>query len=268
MLVRTPHVAGTFYPADPSDLESFGKTHLHTESPAAAARAVILPHAGYVYSGKTACRVLSRVRVPEIVFLIGPNHWAVGSEFALMPSGEWETPIGNVPVDGRLAKEFLSASNLLEADPEAHRSEHSLEVEVPLLKMKNPRIRIIPLIVGTLDLKSAQSAALAIGERLAAEHPMPLVVISTDMNHYESDAATRKKDRYDLDAILELDAEKLARVVSGQRITMCGFVPVYMLLVMKEALGITKADLVDYTTSAEASGDVSRVVGYAGFIFE
>ena len=268
MPVRTPHVAGTFYPADPSDLETFGRTHLRTDALEAPARAVILPHAGYIYSGKTACRVLARVHVPDSVVLIGPNHQGLGADFAVMTEGEWATPIGSVPVDESLAAELLKTSGFFEEDPEAHRFEHSLEVEVPLLRMKNPAVRIIPFIVGTLDLESARITALAIAQRLAAEDPPPLLVISTDMNHYESDETTRKKDRFALDAILDLNAERLARAVAAHRISMCGFVPVYMLLVMKEILGFERAELVDYTTSAEASGDRSRVVGYAGFIIK
>jgi len=94
------------------------------------------------------------------------------------------------------------------------------------------------------------------------------VVISNDMSHYEPDVITRAKDRFALEAIVNLDAEALARSVRTHRITMCGFVPVYMLLVMAAKIGIRKAKLVDYRTSADATGDRSRVVGYAGFIFE
>lgn len=269
MLIRRPHVAGSFYPAEQKQLRQFCESRLSSTEPPLSVRAVILPHAGYVYSGETACRVLARVRVPEKNFLIGPNHRLYGSEpFAIFPEGKWETPLGKIEVDPELSAALLEASHDLKPDPEAHLSEHSLEVEVPFLQTKNPAAKIAPLVVGTLDLDQARSVALACGEVLASRREEALVVISTDMSHYESDEATRKKDRYALEAIENLDEEALVRVVRQHQITMCGFVPVYMLLVMKKLLGIRNATLVDYRTSADATGDRDRVVGYAGFIFE
>ena len=268
MPVREPCVAGTFYPADSATLRRFCQTHLHPSASPIPAKAIILPHAGYVYSGQTACKVLSKVHVPERNFLIGPNHRGVGAPFAVAASGEWKTPLGRVPIDSETASSFLEMSHDLSHDDEAHSFEHSLEVEIPLLQTRQPRLKIVPLIVGTLDLDRAREVALTCGYFLASFSESFLVVVSTDMSHYESDQATRKKDQYALNAIENLDAEALVKAVSGHHITMCGFIPVYMLLVMKEALGIQKATLVEYTTSAEASGDYERVVGYAGFIFE
>ena len=268
MLVRKPHVAGTFYPEDPVKLRQFCEEHLPKDSDPVLAKAVILPHAGYIYSGATACRALARVQIPEKIFLIGPNHTGHGSPFSLVIEGAWETPLGRVPIDERLAADLLASVPGLSSDDSAHRFEHSLEVEIPFLQTKNPDIQIIPLVVGTLDLKLARTAALAIGERLGRITEPILIVVSTDMSHYESDEATRKKDHYALEAIQNLDSEALAKAVTGYRISMCGFVPVYMLLVMAEKLGIRTATLVDYTTSAPVSGDYDRVVGYAGFILE
>lgn len=269
MPVRKPHVAGSFYPANSSELRQFCQTHLTSAVQPRKARAVILPHAGYIYSGKTAGLVLSRVSIPENVFLIGPNHFGSGSPFALVSKGQWETPLGQVSIETRFAAEILKAVPQIQADEPAHRYEHSLEVEIPFLQVKNPAVKIIPLIVGTLDLESARQTALALGDCLAGRPADSwLIVISTDMNHYESDEATRKKDRFALDAIENLDAGGLVRAVRNHRITMCGFVPVYMMLVMAGKLGIKKAELVNYTTSAEASGDTDRVVGYAGFVLQ
>ncbi|MCM8774942.1 MAG: AmmeMemoRadiSam system protein B, partial [Candidatus Omnitrophica bacterium] len=268
MHVRKPHVAGSFYPAAPRELREFFQNHfVHGVHPVTA-KAVILPHAGYVFSGKTACRVVSRVDVPRRNFLIGPNHTGYGPEFSVVAEGEWQTPLGKVPIDADLAKTIVSSSRHLEVDIDAHRFEHCLEVEIPLLQARNPDIEIVPLVVGTSDLKLACEVAAACAAKLATEKEPVLLVISTDMSHYENEEATRKKDRYALDAIEALDEEALARSIREHRITMCGFVPVYMVLSMKKELGFKKATLVEYTTSAEASGDYSRVVGYAGFIIE
>jgi len=268
MFTREPAVAGTFYPENPTELRQFCHSNLKPAPKLLKAKAIILPHAGYIYSAPTACSVLSRIHVPEKVFLIGPNHRGIGRDFALYAQGEWQTPLGMVPIDEVLSQELLRASAHISFDRKAHQDEHSLEVEIPLLQSCRPDIHIVPMIVGTLDLQRAHEVAEACGAVLSVSGKEALSVISNDMSHYESDQITRKKDRYALDAILNLDEEALTKSVYEHRITMCGFIPVFMLLCMKEKLGIRKASLIDYRTSADASGDKERVVGYAGFIFE
>ncbi len=265
--VRKPTVAGSFYPAETEDLRRFLDDAFHALGSGSPARAVILPHAGYIYSAKTACRVLGRVKIPDLCFLIGPNHYGVGSPFAIFPEGVWETPLGSVAIDREFAAGLLEASCDLSPDPDAHEREHSLEVELPLLQYRNPKVKIVPLLVGTLDLDWAGRAAHSLVEFLKGRTGF-LIVASTDMTHYESDAATRKKDRYALEAIEALDEKGLARVVEAHGISMCGFVPVYMTLILAKGLGAEKAALIDYRTSAEAGGEEDRVVGYAGFVVE
>jgi len=268
MAVREPAVAGMFYPGDGATLKKYCQARLGPRSPLISAKAVVLPHAGYTYSGETACRVLSQVDVPKSNFLIGPNHHGRGAPFAIMSNGEWETPLGRVRIQSGLASGLLTACGRLTDDSLAHRDEHSLEVEVPFLQTRNPQMELVPLVVGTRDLADAREVARSCGKYLATSPERILVVVSSDMNHFESDEATRVKDAYALRAVEALDEEALAKAIKTHRITMCGFVPVYMLLSMKEALGIHKATLVDYRTSADATGDQDRVVGYAGFIFE
>ena len=270
MLIRKPHVAGSFYPSDPTELREFCQKHLASQEVPVRAKAVILPHAGYVYSGRTACRTLSNINVPENVVLTGPDHFGAGPEFSLFPRGAWENPLGSVPVAEDLASALLESSHDIHADENAHRAEHSLEVLLPFLQFKNPDVKITPLLAGTLDFDLAARVSRQMGEILALKMQTQdvLVVISNDMSHYEPEDATRRKDQYALEAILKLDARELLKAIQLYKITMCGMVPVFMLLTMKDYLGITKARLVEYTTSAEASGDRSRVVGYAGFIFE
>jgi len=170
-------------------------------------------------------------------------------------------------VDRNFASGLLEACHDLRSDPTAHEEEHSLEVEVPFLQCVNPGVRIVPLLLGTLDLEWTRRVALALVEFLKT-HPGLLLVVSTDMSHYESDEATRKKDRYALEAIEALDEEGLVQAVKRHRITMCGLAAVYLSLILLKALGARKASLIDYSTSAEASGDFDRVVGYAGLIIE
>ena len=208
---------------------------------------------------------MRRVKVPETSFLIGPNHRAQGHPFALIPEGIWETPLGNVPIDRDFASGLLEASHDLTSNFDAHEKEHSLEVEVPFLQYRSPQVKIVPLIIGTLDVDRAHEVACSLVEFLKSRSRF-LIVASTDMSHYESDEDTRQKDRYALQAIEALDEVGLRRAVERYRITMCGYVPVYMTILLAKALGVTKATLVDYRTSADTSGDYDRVVGYASFI--
>ena len=258
-------MAGAFYPAEPQALRRDLALSLGPLLSPTPAKGVILPHAGYVYSGRTAGGVLRRVQVPDTCFLVGPNHRGHGESFALSDAQAWETPLGRVAVDRDFTNGILIASHDLREDSLAHAEEHSLEVVVPFLQYRNPGVCIIPLLIGTLDLEQAREVGLSLVEYLRSQSRF-LIVASTDMTHYESDEATRKKDAYALRAIEALDEEALAAAVKRHRITMCGFVPVYLSLILWKALGAQKATLVDYRTSAEASGDYDRVVGYAGFV--
>ena len=178
MLIRNPYVAGSFYPSNREELLHFCKAHLETSTDSVSAKAVILLHAGYIYSGRTACRTLSPISVPEKNILIGPNHKGFGSDFAVFCRGEWLTPLGRVPVASDLAAQLLECSHDLRKDEQAHGLEHSLEVLIPFLQFKNSSIQIVPLIVGSLDLNRAREVALAIGEVLSVKNERFLLVIS------------------------------------------------------------------------------------------
>ena len=268
MQIRNPHVSGSFYPSDASELRQYFETTLKPKDALREAKAVVMPHAGYRYSGEVGCQVLSEVRVPQNILLIGPNHRGVGADFAIFDQGEWETPLGRVSIATKIAKKLLQEIPSCVSDSLAHQAEHSLEVLVPFLQFQKPDCHIIPLLIGTLNLSDLSETAIRLGDTLQNSAEPVLVMVSTDMSHYDSDEVTRKKDRYAIDAILNLDPEGLIRAAQVHHVTMCGLAPVYMLLVMKEALNIQKVSLVDYRTSADASGDKERVVGYAGFIFE
>ncbi|MFZ5801860.1 MAG: AmmeMemoRadiSam system protein B [Candidatus Omnitrophota bacterium] len=268
MAVREPVVAGSFYPAEAPTLKRFCESYLKPRRGLVTAHAVLLPHAGYVYSGRTACETLARVHVPDLVLLIGPNHHGWGASFSMMTEGTWRTPLGEVPIDPGLAHALGKASGELSDDPDAHAQEHSLEVEIPFLQTKNPSLRIVPLLIGTSDTARIRRVAQQIGPLLASWPEKLLLVISSDMNHYESDAVTHRKDHKALAAIEKLDAEGLAETVHRSKISMCGFAAAYLLLCMKGILPLTKATVADYRTSGPVSGDLQRVVGYAGIIFE
>ncbi len=266
-MTRMPAVADRFYPASPERLRAAMDT-LIPAVPAEArqqALAVVMPHAGYIYSGATAGQTISRVRVPETVIIMGPNHHGRGAALAL-GTEDWRMPLGTVAVDRELAALILEHSELIVEDREAHRHEHSLEVQVPFLQHQQPHLRIAPLVVSHLSFDVCRAAAHDLVAAIRALGQPVLLLASTDMSHYESRRDATRKDRLAIDRILALDPQGLHATVLGQRISMCGIMPTTIALIAAMELGATRAELVRYTDSGEASGDIEQVVGYAGLI--
>ncbi len=263
---RLPAVAGQFYPDDPSALQRELARCVPSVSAPRRAVAVISPHAGYVYSGQVAGETLAAVQVPDTVVVIGPNHHGRGAPVALMASGGWRLPLGVAPIEERLARLLLAHAPFIADDAEAHRFEHSLEVQVPFLQYRNPQVRIVPLVLGRLSLDACERLGEAVAEAIRAYGDDVLIVASSDMSHYEPRATATAKDRLALDRILALDPAGLLQTVAAHRITMCGVVPATVTLIAARRLGATAAELVRYSDSGEVSGDTLQVVGYAGVL--
>ncbi|OGR01393.1 MAG: AmmeMemoRadiSam system protein B [Deltaproteobacteria bacterium RIFOXYD12_FULL_55_16] len=263
---REPAVAHQFYPGDPATL----KRTLASLIPAAAikqkALAVVSPHAGYIYSGSVAGETFAAVEIPQDIVVLGPNHQGYGAAVALMDSGAWRMPLGEVPINTVLAKYLLAQTDLITADTLAHKFEHSLEVQVPFLQYFRPDLTLTPLVISHLSFETCEK----IGEALAAaikQYGKPvLIVASSDMTHYESRESATEKDSLAMQHIEDLDPEGLYNTVLGKKITMCGIMPTTIALVAALRLGATKAQLIRYTDSGEASGDINQVVGYVGFV--
>ena len=266
-MTRMPAVADRFYPAAPSRLgNAMGSLiPIVPEDRRQQTLAVIMPHAGYIYSGATAGLTISRVRVPETVLILGPNHHGRGASLAL-GTEDWQMPMGTVPVDQELAALILKRTTMIVEDQEAHRFEHSLEVQVPFLQHEQSRLRIVPLVVSHLSFAACQVVALELATAIREYGKPVLMLASTDMSHYECRQDASRKDHLAIDRILAMDPQGLYTTVLGQRISMCGIMPTTIALITAIELGATRADLVNYTDSGEASGDTSQVVGYAGLI--
>jgi AmmeMemoRadiSam system protein B len=265
MQTRPPAVAGRFYPDDPGKLRAEIETYLSAEEKAPA-RACIVPHAGYMYSGHVAGAVFSRLEIPQRCIVLCPNHTGQGHPLAIMSQGAWETPLGAVPIDEDLAVSLKQKFPLLTEDSDAHRSEHAIEVELPFLQVLRPDVRFVPICIGTGRLEVLQALGKIIGEVLEQVQGPVLLIASSDMNHYENDAITRMKDGKAIARILALDPEGLYETVITEKITMCGLGPAAAMLTALRRLGANSAELVKYATSADISGDYQRAVGYAGII--
>ena len=266
--VRHPAVAGRFYPRDGESLREEVHAYLSQTPHRKPVRALgcIAPHAGYMYSGHVAGAVFARLEIPQLCLVMCPNHTGAGRALAIVSEGAWQTPLGNVPIDGALAAALKQRCPLLHEDSSAHRSEHAAEVELPFLQMQQPQLKFVPIALGTGQFDTLEQLGNAIADVIAAHNGDVLIIASSDMNHYESDAITRVKDKSAIEAILRLDAPALYDVVTRQHISMCGLGPAVTMLTATKKLGANSAELVKYATSGDVSGDRDLVVGYAGVI--
>ncbi len=272
--VREPAVAGRFYPGDTAKLRADVASYLSSQLSSQSApqqervRAIgcIAPHAGYIYSGRVAGAVFSRIEIPPCCIVLCPNHTGFGRPLAIMKEGGWRTPLGDLPIASDLAGRLLQAFSGLVEDSAAHRSEHAIEVELPFLQVLRPDVRFVPIAVGTGQLILLEHMGEALATVIATYEQPVLIIASSDMNHYEDDSTTRMKDRKAIDQILALDPSGLYETIMTESISMCGFGPAVAMLTAAKRLGAQKAELVEYATSGDVSGDRETVVGYAGII--
>jgi hypothetical protein len=267
--IRQPAVAGRFYPGNPQRLRDDIESYLTAPSaavgePKLAAVGCVVPHAGYMYSGHVAGAVYRRIELPQRTIILCPNHTGMGEPLAIMSEGAWRTPLGDAAIDEELASSLKQRMPLLSEDQEAHRAEHALEVQLPFLQVLAPEFRFAPITVGTGNFEVLSALGVAIANVIAGLKTKCLVIASSDMNHYESDAVTRVKDRRAIDQLLALDPRGLYDVVREGNISMCGYGPAVAMLTASRKLGAKEAELIRYATSSDVSGEKDMVVGYAG----
>jgi AmmeMemoRadiSam system protein B len=265
---RRPAVAGQFYPGDKKELEKQLKKLIDESQKKEKVIAAVSPHAGYIYSGMVAGSVYSRIQIPENVIIIGPNHSGIGAPASLMAEGEWEMPFGNVQINTELSQLILEQSQYLRNDAAGHLREHSLEVQVPFLQYLKSDFSLVPISLMRMDCKICEDAGNAIAQAIKQYKEDVLIVASTDMSHYLSHDYATKMDRKAIDEVLALNPKGLYDTVKANDISMCGFIPTTIALIASKLLGAKEAELVDYRTSAEVSGDYKHVVGYAGLLIK
>jgi AmmeMemoRadiSam system protein B len=294
--IRWPSVAGTFYPDDPAEL-----SELVAELRGAAAGlpgavvdrtegrphplGILVPHAGLVYSGVVAAAgwaVLGEDpgRPPDTVVVLGTNHVAAGLHgVAVWPTGAWDTPTGVVDIDEDLAASILGLGAPFVADPESHRGEHSIEVQLPILLAVAPHARLVPLAVSTGTGQAAITAGERLGTLLAdlrAGGGRVALAISSDMAHYPPADVCEQVTRDHLPLILALDAAGLAAREDGLRGSgmrgvscgMCGIEPAVLGLSALRAMGAGEGAMLAAATSADAGGPSQRTVGYLAVRFD
>ncbi|MCB9587084.1 MAG: AmmeMemoRadiSam system protein B [Polyangiaceae bacterium] len=267
MHTRPAQVRGRFYPGSPREIERQLAVCLGEPRAEQPALALVLPHAGWVYSGAIAGEAIAQTRIPERVIVLCPNHTGQGARGAVWARGEWECGIDRVPIDEALADSLLARTSVLQADDSAHFGEHAIEVLLPLLQARQPALRVVPICLGPLRYEQSAEVGAAMASVIAQlpEAERPLIVASTDMSHFLSAEQAQRADAPALDAVLHLDPRALYQRVVEQDISMCGFLPTCATLCAVRELGASRAELMKYGHSGLVTGDDSRVVAYASF---
>lgn len=262
---RKSYVAGYFYPSGKKELSDMVSGYIDSRSEKKYAVAVICPHAGLIYSGKVAGSVYSSVKLPDTIILLGPSHGYMPHKAAIMTSGKWETPFGDIPVENQLAADIAKNASWVKEDREAHAREHSLEVQLPFIKYLKPEFSMVPILISYYaDYSDLKELGKTIAASIKRYDQKVLMVASTDMSHQVSQETAKEKDFMAIDEILEMQPKKLYEVVRENNISMCGFQPTIAAMVAAQALGAGQAELIQYQTSGDVTGDYNEVVGYAG----
>jgi AmmeMemoRadiSam system protein B/AmmeMemoRadiSam system protein A len=267
-MIRQPVVSGKFYPQSPSELRKMLGGMVDEKAEKEDVVGLILPHAGYIYSGPVAGATISRIKFGQTFIILGPSHTGRGRPFSIMTDGAWRTPLGDVDIDTELAGKLLATSRYLEEDFEAHQYEHSIEVQLPWLQFIKPDIELVPIVLAASTSTVYKEIGRKIAMAIKALNKEVVIIASSDMTHYEPRDSAQVKDSQAMEAILALDDDELIKRVKELNISMCGYAPVMSLIVAARELGARAAEVVKYQTSGDTSGDYSSVVGYAGIIIK
>jgi AmmeMemoRadiSam system protein B len=283
--LRPAMLPGAFYPKLPQDIEAEllrmfapGKIVPPSSSleplPSAMfdtpfdAMAALVPHAGWVYSGRLAAQTLMRTNIPVTVVIFAPRHRPGGANWAVAPYETWGIPFGNVAADLNWAKRFVDDVPHFQFDETPHKHEHAIEVQLPLIARLNPKAKVVGVTMVGGDWNEIEDAAEQFAVFLHQWDTMPLLIISSDMNHFATEETTRHVDKKALDAICSLNPERFFDTVMTKQISMCGvYAAAFVLNTLHELGGLNEAIPIGYTTSGTVSGDMHRVVGYAGMLF-
>lgn len=250
--MREPAVAGMFYPNNPQALEKTIGNYLITAE-SLDVKSAIVPHAGYIFSGSVAGSVFSVLPEVDTYIIIGPNH----SFPSISVSDEtWRTPLGEVAVNTDIVNKLS-----LEVNNNAHKMEHSVEVQIPFLQYKFDNFDIVPICMGLQGMDAIREVSSAL-KSVASENM--IVIASSDFTHYEPDSVARDIDKRAIEPIKTLNVAEFLERAKGTSI--CGFGPIAVALEYAKFKGASQGELLKYATSGDTSGDRRAVVGYAGIV--
>jgi len=236
-------------------------------------RGVISPHAGFMFSGPIAAHHflrLSREKAPKTIIILGPNHRGLGAEIAVLSSGQWETPLGNIEIDQQIAEDIMihDDRHLIKENMQAHIFEHSIEVQLPFLQCIYPynQFKIVPICIINQQLNTMKYLAETIYR--STEEKSCLFIASSDFTHYESQESARSKDTEAIKNIINMDSNLFYDTIRRNGASICGPGPIAVVIEICKKLGTNKGQLLKYATSGDVSGMNDQVVGYASIIFQ
>jgi len=276
LLIRQPVVAGQFYNLNPNMLKRqidacfkhrIGPKRMEKRGMAAA----VVPHAGFDYSGPIAAWIYSKMEQANYI-IIGPNHSGLGSQFAIMKSGLWKTPLGELLIHEEMANRLLERCRLLEYDVLAHQNEHSVEVQLPFLQYRfGNDFKFIPIsvlneFVDDILLDACKKIGKDIAEVIKKSKEKWIVIATSDFSHYISHQTANKVDKVCIKSILKLNEDDFFSKINEKHASICGFGAIAIVISAAKELGAKKAELLKYATSGDITGELGSVVGYASII--
>ena len=276
MQIRKPAVAGMFYAGTAKELEQqIEWCYKHELGPGAIPRvnskglreiaAIVVPHAGYYYSGPVAAHAYKELAddgIFDTAVILGPNHTGYGYPVSLWAGVGWNTPLGELEINKELAQRLLG--EVIKADETAHTHEHSIEVQLPWLQYLYKKVKIVPISMLAQDIETAR----AVGKAISQAGDNLIIIASSDFTHYEPYSVAMEKDGSVIEAIVALDEEELYERCENLNCTMCGYGPVASAIVAAKEMKAKKASLLKYATSGDISGDFSQVVGYGSIVIK
>jgi MEMO1 family protein len=269
MYVRPPAVAGAFYEGDARRLHAQVEACFAANPPAGTMErpiGAVVPHAGLMYSGHVAAALYAQTDLPARLIILCPNHTGIGHFAAINREGAWRTPFGDAAIDTPIADALMKKTALLRDDHLAHAREHSLEVQLPFLQHTLGDFTFVPICLGAPRYAMLEEIGNAIAEVIREAGEPISILASSDMNHYEDQATTLRKDGLAIDPILALDPRALWTAVDEHHISMCGYIPATTMLIAAKRLGATSARLIKHATSGDINHDYGHVVGYASIL--
>lgn len=268
--VREPVVAGAFYPADRNELNTvLNKLFSEAEKKEIKGdiKGIIVPHAGYPYSGWVAAKVFKQIEDEDFgtVILLGPSHRTFFNGFSVYRSGSWKTPLGNVPVDESFADSLIAENKIIDFFPAAHTEEHSLEVEIPFLQTILDSFKIVPIVTGSQDPASCKILSDALIK--VSKNKNVLFLASSDLYHGHSYKECYTSDSMVLKTVGAFDVDGFKNLLTSEQNIACGAGPIYIVLLSTRAMGANNCTLIEHTTSGDVTGQKEGyIVGYAGFV--
>jgi AmmeMemoRadiSam system protein B len=269
--VREPILAGTWYPGDKNALNRSIQGYLSGvkgESSEKNIRAIIVPHAGHIYSGQVAAYAYKRLKSRDYdrVVMIGPSHRSGFKGISVNLQPGYKTPLGTVPVDQDFARKLIQASDQIRYIPNAHAKEHSLEIQLPFLQTVLEDFKIVPIVMGEQDYKTCSGLAAAL-VKLGRENEKTLLLASSDLSHFHGDNLARELDGKFIEHVEKFDPEGLIRSLESGMCEACGGGPVATVMLASKTLGADNVKVLKYANSGDVSGDKGSVVGYMSAVF-